>query len=94
MLNKNDYVEQVKAKLSEYHSEIDLLKAKAEELGEKGKLEYQKLLVDLEYKKEAANVRLNEFINASEESWEDLKTGVEQAQDEIAEAIASVKTNF
>ncbi|GJL79335.1 MAG: hypothetical protein NPINA01_23240 [Nitrospinaceae bacterium] len=94
MSMKEAYQKKLQAKLDEWGTQIDKLKAKADKADADAQLEYYKNIEELRSKQEAANEKLNEFKEAGEDAWEDLKAGAESAWDSLGEAVESATSRF
>ncbi|HSH30182.1 MAG TPA: hypothetical protein VK971_09775 [Thiohalobacter sp.] len=94
MGQKQAYEKKLRARLDEWNSEIDRLKAKAESAEADARLEYHKHIEELRARQEAAGTKLEALENAGEDAWEDLKAGVESAWDDLGQAIRSAATRF
>ena len=91
---KEDYHQKLQAQLGEWKTELDKLKVKADKTEASVKLEYYKQIDSLREKQEVAKQKLAGLKHASENSWEDLKTGVDGAWKELGEALKSISSRF
>jgi len=80
--------------LDEWKAEIDKLKAEAGKADADAQLEYYKQIEGMRAKQEAASEKLTEIKKAGEDSWEDLKAGVDLAWDSLGEAVKSATSRF
>jgi hypothetical protein len=83
MDKRTEYVEKLSAQMVEWDVQIDLLKDKAESATPEEKFEYSNTIAALQLKRDEAAVKLQGISAASDDEWEDLKTGAEQIWDEI-----------
>lgn len=83
MDKRTAYVEALSAQMVEWDAQIDLLKDKAENAPPESKFDYYGLIAALQFKRDEAAMKLQGIAAASDDEWEDLKTGTEQVWDEI-----------
>lgn len=76
---RDAYRQKMEGKLEEERARLDVLRAKAKQAVADGKIMAYEELVDAEAKLESAKTRLKELGAASEDAFEELKTGVEGA---------------
>ena len=95
MDKRTEYVEKLSAQMVEWDNQIDLLKDKAESAAPEAKFEYSNAIAALQLKRDEAAVKLQGISAASDDEWEDLKTGTEQVWDEVRtilrDAIRKIK---
>lgn len=95
MDKRTKYVEKLSAQVVEWDVQIDLLKEKAESATPDEKFEYANTIATLQHKRDEAAVRLQGISAASDDEWEDLKTGAEQilgeVRDILRDAIMKIK---
>jgi len=95
MDNQKEYVENLSAQMVEWDAQIDLLKDKAESATPEAKFEYAHAIAALQLKRDEAAVKLQGISAASDDEWEDLKTGTEQVWGEVSnilrDAIMKIK---
>jgi hypothetical protein len=79
----------------EWDNQIELLKDKAERTAPESKSDYSKAIAALQLKRDEAALRLQGISAASDDEWEDLKTGTENAWGEVRtilhDAIMKIK---
>ena len=95
MDKRTEYVEKLSAQMVEWDAQIDLLKDKAESATPEAKFEYANTIAALQLKRDEAAVKLQGISAASDDEWEDLKTGTEKVWDEVRtilrDAIMKIK---
>ena len=95
---KEEYLRQIDAKIKEFDREMQELLAKAKssasDLKEAGKAKFNQSMEELHNKKQAAADKLNELNSASGEAWEDIKSGMDSAMDELSKAFDRARSNF
>ncbi|AGF77556.1 hypothetical protein UWK_00982 [Desulfocapsa sulfexigens DSM 10523] len=94
MEKRKAYEEKLDAQLKEWNAEIDLLKAKVENVNADLKVEYATKIEALQHKRDIARAKLHELKAAGDEAWEDLKTGAEKAWSEVKTAFHDAAAKF
>lgn len=85
---------QMETRLDEYGEKIDQLQAKAEKLGEDGKTKAQQQLTSLRQKRDEVSEKLKELGSSSGNAWEQLKSGIDAAMEDLANAYKKVVAEF
>jgi 4-oxalocrotonate tautomerase len=88
------YQQKLTAQFEAWKPEIDRLKAKAEKAAADAKVEYAKLIEDLQAKQKSARAKMEELRHASGGAWEEVKTGLEGAWKEMEKALKSAVSKF
>jgi hypothetical protein len=83
MDKRTEYVEKLSAQMVEWDAQIDRLKDKAESASPEEKFEYAPIIAALQLKRDEAAVKLQGISTASNDEWEDLKTGMEQVWGDV-----------
>jgi hypothetical protein len=95
MDKRTEYVEKLSAQMVEWDTQIELLKDKAESAAPESKSDYSNAIAALQLKRDEAALRLQGISAASDDEWEDLKTGTENAWGEVRtilhDAIMKIK---
>jgi hypothetical protein len=88
-MNKKLYSHKLEATLTAWDAKINLLKARAanKEPNAKIKLELREKIDDLERKKSRAHSKLDELMSAEEQSWQELRPGVDEAVADLKIAV-------
>lgn len=94
MSTKEAFQKKLQAQLDEWSAEIDKLKARADNAEADVQLEYYKHIENLRMNQEAAKTKLDGLTRASDESWNDLRAGVEKAWNVLSEALKSATSRF
>ncbi len=94
MSKKEEYQKKLQEELDEWGREIDKLKVLADKAKAGLKTEYQKEVLDLKAKRQAAQGKLDELKKESGEAWVDLKGGIEIAWDALGKAVKSAASRF
>lgn len=88
------YRQKLEARLDQWQAEIDKLQAKAAEASADARLEHDEQIQNLRRQQQEARDKLNKLEDAGSEASEDLKKGLEQAWDELGEAVDKAKKRF
>ncbi len=83
MDNRTEYDEKLSAQMVEWDAQIDRLRDKAESATPETRFEYSGLITALQLKRDEAAVKLQGISAASDDDWENLKTGTEQVWGEL-----------
>ena len=94
MSDRDAYIQKMKAKLDEWTADIAKLEAKADGAEADMKIKYNEKIDALKEQREEAAAKLMEVRNASEEAWEDIKVGLENAWDSMGNAVKSALSKF
>jgi len=92
MDKRTEYVEKLSAQMVEWDVQLDLLKEKAESATPEEKFEYSNAIAALQLKRDEAAVKLQGIATASDDEWEELKTGAEQIWDEVRALLRNAIT--
>jgi len=87
MTEKELYQQKKQAQLDEWKAEIEKLTAKAAGAGAEAQLELNKQIEALKGRLEEGKTKLAEIANASAETWESFKDGVESAWGAVTSAF-------
>lgn len=97
MTTREPNIGKLENELQQWGKELDKLVLKAEKVGTQAKVDYHARINDLKTKRNAAQLKLNEFKNAGNETWDSFKDGIEKAWTELEtafkEPIHKSKTN-
>ncbi|MEZ5792833.1 MAG: hypothetical protein R3D34_19260 [Nitratireductor sp.] len=94
MTSKEAYVEKIQARLNQWDSEIENLKAKAAEAGADARIKYEKQVAELQEKQKDAQGKLDELRSSGGDAWQDLKVGVESAWTSLESATKKAISRF
>jgi hypothetical protein len=83
MDKQTEYVENLSAQMVEWDTQIDLLKDKAKSSLPETMSDYSNALAALQLKRDEAAVKLQGISAASDDEWEELKTGTEYIWGEV-----------
>lgn len=91
---REDYQAFMEKQLNDWKVQTERFKAGAEEVEAKAKVQYEKNLQVLHTKQEEAWANFHKMQNSSEGAWEQFKTGMDKAGQDIKEAAERVGSNF
>jgi F0F1-type ATP synthase membrane subunit b/b' len=86
--------EQTETRLAEYEKEIDQLQAKAEKLGGDAKAKAEQQLTALRQKRDEVSEKLKELSSSSGNAWEQVKSGIDAAMEDLGNAYKKVAAEF
>ncbi|MBN1277163.1 MAG: hypothetical protein JXA35_06695 [Deltaproteobacteria bacterium] len=86
--------EQTMSKLDEYGNKIDQLQAKAEELQGDAKVKAEEQLTALREKRDKVSEKLKELGSSSGNAWEDVKSGIGAAMEDLGNTYKKVVVEF
>jgi uncharacterized protein YlxW (UPF0749 family) len=86
--------EQTEARLAEYEKEIDQLQAKTEKLEGDAKAKADQQLTALRQKRDAVSEKLKELSSSSANAWEQIKSGIEAALEDLGNAYKKAAAEF
>jgi len=86
--------EQTEIKLNEYKEGFDQLQAKAEKMGGDAKAKADEQLTALNQKREVLAEKLKELSSSSGNAWEQLKTGIDAALEDLGSAYKKAAAEF
>jgi len=88
------YKQKMAAQLKEWGAQLDLLEAKAENVGADIKVKRAKELQELRGKMSVASVKMNELEKASGEAWEQVKNTADQVWEDLKSGVAAAHSRF
>jgi head-tail adaptor len=94
MASKQAYAQQQQGKLKEWRAQIDLLQAKAAQANAGVRIELNKQVEELHARRKAAEARLDELMQAGEEQWEGMKSGIDRALQEVGDRVKAAGSHF
>ncbi len=93
-MNREEYIDNMAAKLKVWNAEVEKLEAKAEEAGADTGIEIRKEVQNLRTKKQAAEDRMEEIKEAGEKSWKELQAEAEDAFEDIKSSLENAVNRF
>lgn len=87
MNKRTEFVEKLSAEMVEWDVQIELLKERAENADPQVKYEFSNTLAVLQRKRDEAAMKLQGISAASDDEWEEIKTGTEHIWGEISNSL-------
>ena len=84
----------MEAQLEEQRARLELLKAQTKRVVADGRIMAYEELAEAEQKLESAKGKLKELAHTGESAWEEMKTGVEKAWNDLTEASKKASAKF
>jgi hypothetical protein len=94
MDKRTEYIESLSAQMVEWDNQIDRLKDKAESATPESKTDYSEAIAALQHKRDEAAQKLQGISAASDDEWEDLKSGTEQVWGEVRSILRDAITKI
>ncbi len=95
MATKRDaYVEKLKGNIAMWNGEIDEFQAKAGKAKDEVQVEFKKQIEEMKAKRLALENKMSNLQQASEDAWEEVKTGVDIARQILGQAVKAAKDKF
>jgi len=83
MGKRTEYAERLSAHMVEWDTQIDLVRDRAESTAPETKTEHSDAIAALQFKRDEFSVKLQGIWSATDDDWEDLKTGTEHVLSEV-----------
>lgn len=93
-MNRDEYVEKMKAQLDQWSVEVAKWEAKAKAAQADAKAQYEAQLEALRSRRDEAMYTLHQLQVASNEAWMDMMKGTDAAWKAMAEAFGKARTHF
>lgn len=94
MTSREDYIKKLQEQLDEWESEINVLKTDAQRMENKTAIEFEKRIMQLQQKCEAAKSKIEQIKNSENAAWGEMKEGAEQMWNGIKDLFKDTKTEF
>jgi hypothetical protein len=94
MTSHEDYIKKLQEKLDEWESEIKVLKTDAKRMENKKAIEFEKRIMHLQQKCEAAKRKIEQIKHSENASWGGLKEGAEKMWNGVKDLFKDTKTEF
>ena len=93
-MDRDAYVEKLKAQVGEWSADIEKLKARASHVPAEAKAEYEEQVAGLRKQRDALAAKITDLQETSGEAWDELKQGVQAAWDRAKESFQKAKSRF
>jgi hypothetical protein len=93
-MNRDEYVQKLKAQLDQWNAEVSQWEAKARESQAHMKEEYEKQLGNVRSKRDEAMYQMKLLQNASLDAWQDMMRGADEAWKNMHEAFDRARSHF
>lgn len=94
MKSKEEYIEFIHLKIDEWDEKIDLLRDRLKYAEDESRMELQEQINSLIHKRDEVALKAKEIQQASVDALEDIKAGVELAEDVIRTSLESAFSRF
>jgi hypothetical protein len=91
---QDDYQKKMDAQLHEWQAKIEVLKAKAEKAEAEQKIKYHEEIETLRKLQQQVEAKLDQLRNAGSGAWDELKSGVDRAVQDLQGAVESALDKF
>ena len=88
------YKQKAKAQIKEMKAKMQVFEAQAEKAGADMRVKYEKNLTDWKSRFDDIDMRLDKLSDASEDAWEEIRTGIDKTMNELSNAIDNAKKQF
>jgi hypothetical protein len=88
------YKQKRAAQLKEWGAQINLLEAKAENIGADIKVKHAQVVKELREKHHVASDKMKEMSKASGEAWEQVKVTADKVWDDLKTGVADAQAKF
>jgi hypothetical protein len=94
MINRNEYVENLKTHLDQWNSEIAKWEAKAKLAKTDMRIDYEMQLESMRKQRDAAMEKLDAIQKTAGDAWQDLAQGADEAWAKMREAFEKASSHF
>lgn len=94
MTEREQYIDKAKAKLDQWNAEIGKFAAQVAGSDADAEVEYRKQLDEMRNQRDKAEAKLKELHDASDDAWDDMKSGFDKAWDSISSAFDNIMSRF
>ena len=94
MINREEYVQKLKSQLDQWNAEAAKWEAKAKGAQATMQQEYEKQLGTLNSRRDEALYQLRLLQGASNDAWQDMMRGADQAWKNMHEAFNRARSHF
>lgn len=94
MSNREAYIKKAEAQLNEWSAQIDLLKAKGENLAADAEVEFKKKLEEAEEKRTELSSYLDQLADKTDNIWDDIKDEAEEKWNTVSRTFSDFIDKF
>ncbi|WP_234570861.1 hypothetical protein [Rhodohalobacter sp. 614A] len=94
MANREAYKQKVRAQLDEWKADVDKLRAQIKQKQADRKIDTSKYMDEIRKNQKRVRAKLEELEDAGEDAWDDIKSGLDKATDELKQSYAKAKSKF
>jgi len=94
MINRNEYVENLKTHLDQWNSEIAKWEAKAKLAKTDMRIDYEMQLESMRKQRDTAMEKLDAIQKTAGDAWQDLAQGADEAWLKMREAFEKASSHF
>jgi hypothetical protein len=94
MINRNEYVENLKTHLDQWNSDITKWEAKAKLAKTDMRIDYEMQLESMRKQRDAAMEKLDSIQKTAGDAWQDLAQGADEAWLKMREAFEKASSHF
>jgi hypothetical protein len=94
MINRNEYVENLKTHLDQWNSDIAKWEAKAKLAKTDMRIDYEMQLEAMRKQRDAAMEKLDAIQKTAGDAWQDLAQGADEAWVKMREAFEKASSHF
>jgi predicted nucleic acid-binding Zn-ribbon protein len=94
MITKEEYIKTIKTTLDGLTAGIEKIEHRAESVGENAKAKLQARIADLREKRDAAFLKIQQIKDTGEDTWQDLKLGIENVINSLKDTLAKTMAGF
>ena len=91
---KEDFQKKIQTELARMQQQIDRLMARADHAKREAQADLHKVIAEVQKRKDAAGKKLQELESASEKAWENLKSGLNDAMEELEKSYKRALSHF
>ena len=94
MQEKKSYLIKLSDELKKIDKDLEVLRAKTDQISESSKQELEKLINDLKQKKSNLEDKIKESHSSTAEAWEAIKGGLDSSYHEFSNAVKEAVSKF
>ena len=94
MVDRKEYIDTMSEKLKDWDDDLIVLEKKAKESSDEAKLSLQRHLNELKNKKYNLVNKLDELKKTTNDTWVNIKTGLDKIELDIKETLNNVKNQL